>query len=209
MTFGTRPVVVKDYDPEWPAHFERISTKLKTYLSKEQATYSSIEHVGSTAVPGLAAKPNIDIIILVPNGEMAKKAKEALIHQPLPMEYYDCIGDGGIRGRLSMKLHTRRYDPDQSVYIVREDDPDGVLVTRSHLDLRNTLRDPKHTDLRDEYGQVKKELATSTTNLVDYGRSKSPIIHKILKVANWTDEDIMRQGNLDHRTPREPEDHPF
>lgn len=81
------------------------------------AEYIVIEHIGSTSVLGPAAKPNIDIIIEVPNAENAEKAKEALIYEPPAAEHYKCYGDGGIRGRISMKLADRSLVPDQSVYV--------------------------------------------------------------------------------------------
>jgi hypothetical protein len=106
---------VHAYDPAWPMHFQNIHNKLKLYLTDSNVQYTSIEHVGSTAVPGLAAKSNIDIIIEVPDAESADEAKEALTWGPPAEEHYKCIGDGGIAGRISMKLHDRDIIPDQSV----------------------------------------------------------------------------------------------
>ena len=89
-------VTVAGYDTAWPDQFEHISQKLKMYLDRCKVQYLSIEHVGSTAVPGLAAKPNIDMIIEVPDLRNAQMAKEALTHEPPPQEHYKCIGDGGM-----------------------------------------------------------------------------------------------------------------
>ncbi|EXJ65008.1 hypothetical protein A1O7_01347 [Cladophialophora yegresii CBS 114405] len=108
-------VSVVDYDPTWPAHFERIAEKLSYYLGLCGVEYPVIEHVGSTAVAGLKAKPIIDIIIEVPDAHNVELAKEALIHEPPPEAHYKCIGDGGIRGRLSMKIQGERVVPGQSV----------------------------------------------------------------------------------------------
>jgi GrpB-like predicted nucleotidyltransferase (UPF0157 family) len=55
---GARTVEVVDYDPAWPDHFRRLSTELKRVLGDKVV---KIEHGGSTSVPGLAAKPIIDI----------------------------------------------------------------------------------------------------------------------------------------------------
>jgi hypothetical protein len=106
---------VHSYDPAWPMHSQMIHDKLKLYLTTANVPYTSIEHVGSTAIPGLAAKPNIDIIVEVPDAENAEKAKEALTWEPPAEQHYKCIGDGGIAGRISMKLHDRDVVPDQSV----------------------------------------------------------------------------------------------
>ena len=58
-----RPVVIAEYDPAWPERFAPERAKIAAALP--QAT--SIEHIGSTSVPQLAAKPVIDIIVVVPD----------------------------------------------------------------------------------------------------------------------------------------------
>ena len=58
----TGPVLVADYDPAWPALFEREAGRLRELLG---AGILLLEHVGSTSVPGLAAKPIIDILMVV------------------------------------------------------------------------------------------------------------------------------------------------
>ncbi|KAK5062989.1 hypothetical protein LTR84_005065 [Exophiala bonariae] len=182
MDIISHPVVtILEYDPNWPIQFHIIAKKLKKYLDLCSVTYRLIEHVGSTAVPGLAAKPNIDIVITVPDAENAAKAREALVHEPSPEEHYKCYGDGGIHGRISMKPHVRNPLADQSVYIIREDDPAGQLVVRCHLALRNTLRLPELEAFKEEYGRVKLQLSKSAIDDVDYGQKKNPVIRKILK----------------------------
>src|SRR5437870_3188884 len=57
-----RPVVIAEYDPAWPERFEEERTKIASALPEA----IRIEHIGSTSVPGLAAKPIIDIIVVVP-----------------------------------------------------------------------------------------------------------------------------------------------
>ena len=57
-------VVIVDYDPEWPTLFEREAARIRAALGDKAQL---LEHAGSTSVPGLAAKPRIDIILAVPN----------------------------------------------------------------------------------------------------------------------------------------------
>jgi GrpB-like predicted nucleotidyltransferase (UPF0157 family) len=57
-------VLIVDYDPEWPPLFEREATRIRAALGSHAL---SIEHVGSTSVPRLAAKPKIDILLVVAN----------------------------------------------------------------------------------------------------------------------------------------------
>src|SRR5260221_13827892 len=58
--YGSGPIVVADYNPAWPAMFERERANLHAALG---SLVVRIEHVGSTAVPGLAAKPIIDLLV--------------------------------------------------------------------------------------------------------------------------------------------------
>ena len=56
------PIVVVDYDPAWPAEFELLRARTAAAVGDAAV---AIEHVGSTAVPGLAAKPVIDLVVVV------------------------------------------------------------------------------------------------------------------------------------------------
>lgn len=85
----TNHVIVEEYNPEWKNAFELIKNELLTVLNGK---IDSIEHVGSTSVEGLAAKPIIDIDIVIDNNfEEVKKALESI--------GYIYEGDLGIRGR--------------------------------------------------------------------------------------------------------------
>ena len=66
--YGAGSIVVSDYDPNWPALFEQESAGIKRALG---SFTSAIEHVGSTAVPGLPSKPIIDLLVGVPSLEEA------------------------------------------------------------------------------------------------------------------------------------------
>ena len=60
----TAPILIADYDPEWPSLFEREAQRIRRALGGRVVL---LEHVGSTSVPGLAAKPLIDILLVVPD----------------------------------------------------------------------------------------------------------------------------------------------
>jgi GrpB-like predicted nucleotidyltransferase (UPF0157 family) len=60
----TGPIQIVDYDPEWPGLFEREAERIQAALGDRALL---IEHAGSTSVPGLAAKPRIDIVLVVAN----------------------------------------------------------------------------------------------------------------------------------------------
>src|SRR5271165_4795568 len=69
------PIRVVDYDPEWPRRFEREAQRIRLALGERVLR---LEHAGSTAVPGLAAKPVIDVVL-----EVADSAQEAEYVAPL------------------------------------------------------------------------------------------------------------------------------
>ena len=62
MTSRIEPIEVVDYDPAWPRWFEQERERLLRVLGERAV---SVEHIGSTAVPGLTAKPVIDILVSV------------------------------------------------------------------------------------------------------------------------------------------------
>jgi GrpB-like predicted nucleotidyltransferase (UPF0157 family)/RimJ/RimL family protein N-acetyltransferase len=181
-------VVVEPYNPEWPQYFQQINSELKKYL--QDAPYISIEHVGSTAVPGLAAKSIIDIDIIVARDNV-HSVVDALVNRGK----FDWLGELGVADR-----HVVR-DPNQSplrnIYVC----VDGAAQTRNHIGLRDTLR--SNVELRDEYAQVKLALAAAGTNILDYIEGKGAIIRKILKASGMlTLEEIAAFGKPNPQDPK-------
>src|SRR5262245_13965243 len=86
---GHPPVIVEPYDPAWPMRFDSERKALVPVLARWLA--GPIEHIGSTAVPGLPAKPVIDIMGAVRNLSSSKPAIEALL--PLRYCYFDYRAD--------------------------------------------------------------------------------------------------------------------
>jgi GrpB-like predicted nucleotidyltransferase (UPF0157 family) len=203
------PIRVVPYSPHWPLHYHLISLLLRAYLTSAAVPYLSIEHIGSTSIPSLAAKDNIDIAILVPNAVAAEAAKEALIWEPSAPEHYKCIGDGGIRGRISMKLADWSRTPQRSVYIISAEDKEGMLGLRGYRDVKRMLTGDSEeaTRLRREYEEVKYGiLKEGPKETVEYGQAKNEIIRKILLLAGWTEEEVERKEKLDVRVQSEWED---
>src|SRR5512145_273306 len=85
------PVVIVDYDPSWPDVFEDLRARLLRALGD---LVMAIEHVGSTAVPGLAAKPIIDIDVVIPSVSDLPAAIQRLAEIG-----YAHRGDLGVPGR--------------------------------------------------------------------------------------------------------------
>ena len=163
-------IEVVPYDPRWPEQFLAVRDDLASAL--EGVLVRSIEHVGSTAVPGLAAKPRLDIDVVIA-AEHLDAAREAL-----QAAGYTWRGDLGIADRYAFGAPDR--EPLRSVYLVIE----GSLALRNHLAMRDLLR--RDPNLRDEYGRFKLELARAEySSADDYAVDKSPVIQRILAAAGF------------------------
>jgi GrpB-like predicted nucleotidyltransferase (UPF0157 family) len=160
-------VQVVPYDPRWPHQFATVRDDLLAALHGVEVI--AIEHVGSTSVPGLAAKPRLDIDVVVTADRVgaASAALEAAGYAPL--------GDLGIPDRYAFSLDDA---PRRNVYVV----VDGCLALRNHLAVRDLLR--RNAALRDEYARHKLELATRDyDDIDDYVVDKSPVLQRILEAA--------------------------
>jgi GrpB-like predicted nucleotidyltransferase (UPF0157 family) len=138
-----RTIIVVDYDPAWPEVFQQLSSKVWPLVSDFAL---SIEHVGSTAVPGLAAKPIIDMSIVVPS-----EAEIQLAIERLATIGYSHRGNLGIEGREA--FHAPAGLPAHHLYGCL---PDG-LGLQNQLAVRDYLR--LHREAARAYGELKKRLA--------------------------------------------------
>jgi GrpB-like predicted nucleotidyltransferase (UPF0157 family) len=138
------PVIVSPYSSAWPVQFAEISTHLSTLLAS--TPYVSIEHVGSTSVPGLAAKPVLDIDIVVTRAQL-DGVISALSRDP-GLLY---MGELGIADRHAFRAPGRV--PEMNLYVCIE----GCAALRNHIGVRNLLK--RDLALRDEYARLKWELA--------------------------------------------------
>jgi GrpB-like predicted nucleotidyltransferase (UPF0157 family) len=119
------PAEVVEYDPSWPQWYASIAATVAAALSDVEHT---AEHVGSTAVPGLAAKPIIDVDIVVPVSSVSAAISA------LEAAGWQHRGDLGIAGR---EAFTTRPDlPYHHLYVVVA----GSKPHRDHVDLRDYLR---------------------------------------------------------------------
>lgn len=162
------PAVVTDYDPSWPTAFERIRSRVEPAVSD---LHAHLEHVGSTAVPGLAAKPIIDVDVVVQDVTHVRLVIELLreigyVHQ----------GDLGVTGREA--FHPPPQGPYHHLYVVVEGSP----PYRDHVDLRDYLCRHPHEARR--YSLRKREIAhLLAIDREAYVRGKSEIIEQMLARA--------------------------
>ena len=137
------PVVVVDYNPAWVSMFALLRDRLAAALGDLQVT---IDHVGSTAVPGAAAKPIIDIDVAVQPKEEADAAIRLLENAG-----YRHLGDLGIPGREAFE--SPHGLPEHHPYVVVK----GNSEHTRHLFFRDYLRE--HPEETRRYSDLKKSLA--------------------------------------------------
>jgi GrpB-like predicted nucleotidyltransferase (UPF0157 family) len=170
-----RVIEVVEYDEEWPPRFELLRDRYSAALADRGVRVVAIEHVGSTAVPGLAAKPVIDCDVVV-RREDVDEASSALVglgFQP--------VGELGIPQRWAFK-HPAGWPPTHTYVVV-----EGSLSLRNHLAVRDALRaDPA---LRDRYAEVKRRVGAAAADIEAYGRGKNAIVQEILRAAGLSDDE--------------------
>jgi GrpB-like predicted nucleotidyltransferase (UPF0157 family) len=168
---GARSAVVGDYDERWPRDFATVRTHLWPAV---ESFAVRVEHVGSTAVPGLAAKPVIDVDLVVPDAETVPRAiaaLESLGHQHL--------GDQGIPGREAFCSVPGL--PEHHLYVVVRDSP----AHRDHVDLRDYLR--THPEQARRYAAEKRRRAhLLATDREAYVTGKAWLVRELLAAARST-----------------------
>ena len=163
----TKNVVVEKWNPKWKDEFERIADSLG-----EDVIYNSvkIEHVGSTSVEGLSAKPIIDLDIVIEND------KVEIIKRLLNDKGYKHEGDLGIEGREAFSYSGKEELMTHHLYVCHQDSKEFFR----HIIFRNFLKN--NPDLAAEYSNVKEQAAVLYPDDIDkYMEFKSKIIEKIYK----------------------------
>ena len=172
MTIGERPrhdgpIVLVDYDDAWPLRFEREAKRIRAALGVRALL---VEHAGSTAVPGLAAKPIIDVVLAVPDSSDEDAYVPALeaegyalrIREP---EWYE-------------HRVLKKADPSVNLHVFSAgcEEIDRMLAFRDHL--RTNEAD------RELYERTKRELASRHWAYVqDYADAKSEVVEEIITRA--------------------------
>lgn len=164
------PVVIVEYDPEWPALYEAEQHRILTAVGDRVRT---VEHIGSTSVSGLCAKPIIDVMAAVAGPEEADAllpALDAIGYDDVTKilddaEWFYCLG----RGRRSLYYH---------LHLVRA----GSDHWRRHVTFRDYLR--RHPSTADEYCRLKKSLAERhRTERERYTEAKTQFIMDVVAKA--------------------------
>lgn len=163
----SRPAVIVDYDPQWPVLYEEEKTRILRAIGLQTRV---VEHIGSTAVPGLCAKPIIDLMAGVHRLTDANKCLQPLrkidyrdvTPQPDNPEWYYCLGKGP--HSIGYHLHLVKFLSEH---------------WRKHLFFRDFLR--THRNVAGEYCRLKKDLWTKYgTDRPGYTAAKTSFIESVL-----------------------------
>lgn len=171
------PVVIVDFDPAWPVLFGEMK---QVYEESLHGLIESVEHVGSTAVPGLAAKPILDIdLVIRSRGVLSDVARR------LESLGYRHEGDRGIEGREAFaqvagaqtpRDGSGRTWPSHHLYVCAVD----CAALREHLAFREFLR--ANPEKAHEYGALKRSLAEALGNNREaYTEGKTEFIRSVLR----------------------------
>jgi len=185
-------IVVIDYDPQWPRSFELLCAYVWPIVAGVAAR---IDHVGSTSVPGLAAKPIIDMDIVV-----RTPADVAPANSSLEAAGFEGQGDLGVAGREAFSPPLGAALPAHHLYLVVED-------SRAHADhvlLRDLLREDPVA--RSSYADLKRRNALQAGADIDfYVAAKAATVAELLtrarrerglpSVAYWEPELPLARGH--------------
>jgi GrpB-like predicted nucleotidyltransferase (UPF0157 family) len=165
-------VIVEVYNPEWPRWFLRLQTFLYRNLV---GTYYAVEHVGSTAVPGLWAKPIIDVDVVLREGKF-ENARGRLIAAG-----YEYEGDKGIPGREAFRMQDAGLKvalPAHHLYVLEAD----AEELRRHRAFRDFLC--AHPDWVERLSAHKREVAARVgDDRQAYQDGKAAMVEEILALA--------------------------
>jgi GrpB-like predicted nucleotidyltransferase (UPF0157 family) len=169
------PIILSPYDPQWAVLFERERVSLEAALA--QWLVGPVEHIGSTSVPGLAAKPIIDMMAPVRSLSEAAAAIEVVtalgyhngVHRPEEAHYFYKPETGNWWVRTHQLHLTERTS----------------LLWRRRIAFRDALR--CRADYRSQYEQLKRDLAHAHgTDLTAYARNKDDFVNEVLGVRHTT-----------------------
>ncbi len=166
------PIVLSEPDPTWPHVYADEAAKIRAALGER---VKQLEHVGSTSVPGLVAKPRIDIILVV-----ADSADESAYIPSLEAAGYTLTvrEPGWYEHRMLQGVN-----PPVNLHVFT---PGCVEITRMLL-MRDWMR--QHPEDRDLYAQTKRELAARTWWYTQhYADAKSAVVEEILARATAANE---------------------
>jgi GrpB-like predicted nucleotidyltransferase (UPF0157 family) len=172
-------IYLADYDPRWPQMFEDERARIVSAIGEWAA---DVQHVGSTSIPGIAAKPIIDIAV-----HLRSLVDALYCITPLTELGYECLGEFGIPGRIYFRKLTASPLPGQShdgvgrthqihMYELGHEQYEKQIVFRDYL--------RAHADAARAYEALKRDLAVRHAGDIEaYANAKSDFVQSILRSA--------------------------
>jgi GrpB-like predicted nucleotidyltransferase (UPF0157 family) len=177
--------MLEPYQPQWKTAFEELQNQLKEALHEYEV---DIQHVGSTSIPGLVAKPILDIDIVIGEEHWLSG-----ITQRLKALGYVYKGEQGIAGRFAFRQSTA-FTPQEAVQPVWMAHHLYVcyshsLALKNHIVFRDALL--RDTTLVQQYATLKQALAASTgMNREKYTKAKTDFILAVLAANGFTETEL-------------------
>ena len=169
---GADSVIVEDYNPQWPQMYEQEKACIQDAIGEYLI---DIQHVGSTSIPGLSAKPIIDIMAVIRNISLVEQCV-----QPLEALDYLYQGELGIPGRHYFRkpIDISHTDRTFHLHMVEKGHDQWAMyqLFREYMLL--------HPESVREYDTLKRELATKHgSDRAVYTNAKAPFIESIIRAA--------------------------
>jgi len=159
---------IEEYDPEWARQYEYEKERLCNALGD---AVLGIEHIGSTSIPGIAAKPIIDIMI----GVKSLPLEGSLVDKIIELGYEN-LGEAGVSGRIYFR---KRFPRAYNVHVTQF----GSMIWNNNILLRDYLRSNKDEAIR--YSMLKRMIISEgVDDLLEYSKRKAGFIDEILKRAD-------------------------
>ena len=166
---NTAAIVIVDYDPSWPHTFAALRAPIWEAVCDIAL---AVEHVGGTSVPGLAAKPVIDMDVIVPS-----PSNIPAVIERLAVLGYEHRGDLGIQGREAFQSPPGL--PKHHLYLCAQ----GCAAVENHLTIRNCLR--RDPTVAAQYSLLKRQLAKQFPTDIDrYVSGKTEFLLGVLRAAS-------------------------
>ncbi|GAB6425233.1 GrpB family protein [Bacillus luti] len=167
-------ITIEEYSTKWESEFNKLQTFINDVM---EDSILSIEHVGSTSIKGLAAKPILDIDIVIEDyeifPEVVKKLEKIGYYHQAKWSFKGREAFGRKDASVPWSEENTVW-MEQHLYVCDKNSEE----LRRHAAFRDYLRE--HEDVAVEYGRLKKEIARESKNRSSYSEGKTAFITNIL-----------------------------
>ncbi|MED2040026.1 GrpB family protein [Bacillus wiedmannii] len=171
-------ITIEEYNIKWESEFNKLQTLINDVMEE---SIISIEHVGSTSIKGLAAKPILDIDIVIEDyeifPEVVTKLKAIGYYHQAEWSYKGREAFGGKDAFVPWNEENTVW-MEHHLYVCDKNSEE----LRRHIAFRDYLRE--HEDVAAKYGRLKEELARESQNRFSYSEGKTAFITNILEKIN-------------------------